>query len=106
MRAAFGGSAWEWVPEVRQYYFHQFPVKQPDLNWENPKVRQEIYHMINWWIQKGVGGFRLDVIDQIEKDPDKKITNNGPRLADGWQRTSGSPRNRVLCSPGGFLRGG
>lgn len=80
MRAAFGGSAWEWVPEVRQYYFHQFSVKQPDLNWENPKVRQEIYHMINWWIQKGVGGFRLDVIDQIAKEPDKKITNNGPRL--------------------------
>lgn len=80
MRAAFGGSAWEWVPEVQQYYFHQFSVKQPDLNWENPKVRQEIYDMINWWIQKGVGGFRLDVIDQIAKEPDKHITGNGPRL--------------------------
>ena len=80
MRAAFGGSAWEWVPEIQQYYFHQFSVKQPDLNWENPKVRQEIYDMINWWIGKGVGGFRLDVIDQIAKEPDKKITNNGPRL--------------------------
>ncbi len=80
MRAAFGGAAWEWVPEVQQYYFHQFSVKQPDLNWENPKVRQEIYDMINWWIGKGVGGFRLDVIDQIAKEPDKKITNNGPRL--------------------------
>lgn len=80
MRAAFGGPAWEWVPEVQQYYFHQFSVKQPDLNWENPKVRQEIYDMINWWIQKGVGGFRLDVIDQIAKEPDKRITNNGPRL--------------------------
>ncbi|MBD5476593.1 MAG: alpha-glucosidase [Lachnospiraceae bacterium] len=80
MRAAFGGSTWEWVPEVRQYYFHQFSVKQPDLNWENPKVRQEIYDMINWWIGKGVGGFRLDVIDQIAKEPDLQITNNGPRL--------------------------
>jgi len=80
MRAAFGGSAWEWVPEVQQYYFHQFSVKQPDLNWENPKLRREIYDMINWWIGKGVGGFRLDVIDQIAKEPDKKITNNGPRL--------------------------
>ncbi len=80
MRAAFGGSAWEWVPEVGQYYFHQFSVKQPDLNWENPRLRQEIYDMINWWIDKGVGGFRLDVIDQIAKEPDKKITNNGPRL--------------------------
>ncbi len=80
MGAAFGGPAWEWVPGLEQYYFHQFSVKQPDLNWENPKLRQEIYDMINWWIQKGVGGFRLDVIDQIAKEPDKKITNNGPRL--------------------------
>lgn len=80
MRAAFGGPAWEWVPEVQQYYFHQFSVKQPDLNWENPRLRQEIYDMINWWIAKGVGGFRLDVIDQIAKEPDRGITNNGPRL--------------------------
>ena len=80
MTACFGGSAWEWVPEVQQYYFHQFSVKQPDLNWDNPKVRREIYDMIYWWMEKGVGGFRLDVIDQIAKEPDKKITNNGPRL--------------------------
>lgn len=80
MKAAFGGSAWEWVPELQQYYFHQFSVKQPDLNWENPKVRREIYDMILWWMDKGVGGFRLDVIDQIAKEPDKKITANGPRL--------------------------
>lgn len=80
MKAGFGGSAWEWVPELKQYYFHQFSVKQPDLNWENPKVRDELYNMINWWIDKGVGGFRLDVIDQIAKEPDKNITSNGPRL--------------------------
>lgn len=80
MKACFGGSAWEWVPEIKQYYFHQFSVKQPDLNWENPKVREELYSMINWWMDKGVEGFRLDVIDQIAKEPDKKITNNGPRL--------------------------
>ena len=80
MRAAFGGSAWQWVPEVGQYYFHQFSVKQPDLNWENPKVRREIYDMILWWMARGVGGFRLDVIDQIAKEPDKRITGNGPRL--------------------------
>ena len=80
MKACFGGSAWQWVPEVKQYYFHLFSVKQPDLNWENPAVRREIYDMINWWIKKGVGGFRLDVIDQIAKEPDRKITNNGPRL--------------------------
>ncbi len=80
MRAAFGGSAWEWVPEVGQYYFHQFSVKQPDLNWENPKLRREIYDMILWWMDRGVGGFRLDVIDQIAKEPDLGITGNGPRL--------------------------
>ena len=80
MKASFGGSAWEWVPEVGQYYFHQFSVKQPDLNWDNPKVRQELYDMILGWMKKGVGGFRLDVIDQIAKEPDKKITGNGPNL--------------------------
>ena len=80
MESAFGGPAWEWVPELGQYYFHQFSVKQPDLNWEKPKVRREIYDMILWWMDKGVGGFRLDVIDQIAKEPDLKITNNGPRL--------------------------
>ena len=80
MKSTFGGPAWEWVPELKQYYFHQFSVKQPDLNWENPKVRREIYDMILWWMDKGVGGFRLDVIDQIAKEPDLGITNNGPRL--------------------------
>lgn len=80
MKACFGGSAWEWVPELGQYYFHQFAVKQPDLNWDNPAVREEIYAMIQFWIDLGVGGFRLDVIDQIAKDPDNHITNNGPML--------------------------
>ena len=80
MRACFGGPAWEWVPELGQYYFHQFSVKQPDLNWDNPKLRREIYDMILWWMDKGASGFRLDVIDQIAKEPDQKITCNGPRL--------------------------
>ncbi len=80
MKGVFGGSAWEWVPELNQYYFHQFLPQQPDLNWENPQVRKEIYDMILWWMDKGVGGFRLDVIDQIAKEPDQGITNNGPRL--------------------------
>ena len=80
MNSAFGGPAWEWVPELGQYYFHQFSVKQPDLNWENPKLRQELWDIINFWIDKGVGGFRLDVIDLVGKVPDEKITSNGPKL--------------------------
>jgi glucan 1,6-alpha-glucosidase len=80
MKSTFGGSAWTWVPEVQQYYFHQFSEKQPDLNWDDPKVRREIYDMILWWMNKGVEGFRLDVIDQIAKEPDHKITVNGPKL--------------------------
>lgn len=80
MWAAFGGSAWTWIPEVGQYYFHQFSIKQPDLNWDNPALRQELYKAIRFWMDKGVGGFRLDVIDQIAKDPDLGITSNGPML--------------------------
>lgn len=80
LKACFGGPVWEWVPELKQYYYHQFSVKQPDLNWANPQVRREIYDMILWWMEKGVGGFRLDVIDQIAKEPDKNITENGPKL--------------------------
>ena len=80
MRATFGGSAWTYVPELGQYYFHQFAVEQPDLNWENPAMRRDLYKSIRFWVEKGVEGFRLDVIDQIGKDADLKITCNGPRL--------------------------
>ena len=59
---------------------YTFIVKQPDLNWENEKVRQEIHQMMNFWIDKGIGGFRMDVIDTIGKLPDQGITNNGPKL--------------------------
>lgn len=80
MRATFGGSAWTYVPELGRYYFHQFAMEQPDLNWDNPAMRRELYKSIRFWVEKGVEGFRLDVIDQIGKDADKKITANGPRL--------------------------
>ncbi|HFU3799075.1 TPA: alpha-glucosidase [Streptococcus suis] len=83
--STFSGPAWTLDEESDQYYLHQFSRKQPDLNWENPKVRQEIYDMINFWIKKGVGGFRLDVIDLIGKEPLKMITNNGPKLHDYLQ---------------------
>ena len=82
MGSVFGGPAWTYVPHLGQWYFHQFVPQQPDLNWENPKVRQGLYGFIRFWVEKGVEGFRLDVIDQIAKDPDLKVTGNGPRLHD------------------------
>ena len=80
LKSGFGGSAWEWVPELGQYYFHQFSVKQPDLNWDNPKLRAELYRMINWWADRGIGGFRLDVVDHLGKDPDHGIMRCAPTL--------------------------
>ena len=82
MMSVFGGPAWTYVPHLGQWYFHQFVPQQPDLNWENPKVRQGLYGFIRFWVEKGVEGFRLDVIDQIAKDPELKVTGNGPRLHD------------------------
>ena len=70
MKACFGGSAWEYVPEIGQYYFHQFLPEQPDLNWENEKLRQKLYEMINWWLDKGLSGFRIDAIINIKKNLD------------------------------------
>ncbi len=66
-RSNFGGSLWSQLPDGRWYY-HTFSKKQPDLNWENPKLREEIYKMINWWLEKGVAGFRVDAITFIKKD--------------------------------------
>ena len=80
LESAFGGSAWEWVPEAEQFYFHRFSKKQPDLNWENPQMRQSLYAMIRWWADRGIGGFRLDVVDLFGKIPDQKILENGPKL--------------------------
>ena len=65
---AFGGSAWEYDPQTQMYYLHLFSKKQPDLNWENEKVRQEVYDMMKFWCEKGIDGFRMDVISMISKD--------------------------------------
>ncbi|WP_261818243.1 glycoside hydrolase family 13 protein [Vibrio gallicus] len=78
--SVFGGPAWHWDEQAGQYYFHLFSKKQPDLNWENPEVHKEIHNMMNWWIEQGIGGFRLDVIDLIGKEIDNGISGNGPRL--------------------------
>ena len=80
MESCFGGSAWEYSKETEEYYLHFFHKKQPDLNWENKNVRTEIWKMINYWIDMGIKGFRLDVIDMIGKVPDLKIKENGPKL--------------------------
>ncbi|WP_044482346.1 glycoside hydrolase family 13 protein [Paenibacillus antibioticophila] len=80
LRSSFSGSAWEFDEASGQYFLHLFSRRQPDLNWENPKVRQEVWDMMNFWLDKGVGGFRMDVIDLVGKIPDQEITGNGPKL--------------------------
>lgn len=91
----FGGSAWEYDQTTGEYYLHLFSRKQPDLNWENPRVREEVYDMMRWWLDKGIDGFRMDVINMISKVkelPDGRIKKrekyskddsyyiNGPRV--------------------------
>ena len=83
--SCFSGSAWQYDESTDQYYLHLFSKKQPDLNWENEKVRNEVYKMMNFWVDKGIGGFRMDVIDLIGKVPDEMITGNGPKLHDYLQ---------------------
>ena len=68
--SVFGGSAWEYVPQRGQYYYHLFSKKQPDLNWANPKLREEIFSMMKWWVKKGVDGFRVDAISYLDKPQD------------------------------------
>jgi glucan 1,6-alpha-glucosidase len=80
MQSTFSGSVWTRDSATGQYYLHLFSPAQPDLNWENPQVRQAIYKMMNFWIAKGIGGFRMDVIDLIGKQPDQGIRENGPHL--------------------------
>ncbi|MDG6120095.1 glycoside hydrolase family 13 protein [Lactococcus formosensis] len=82
LKSIFGGPAWKWDETAGQYYLHLFSKKQPDLNWENEALRQAVYEMMNFWIDKGIGGFRMDVIDLIGKQPDEGITGNGPKLHD------------------------
>ena len=83
--STFSGSAWQYDETTGQYYLHLFSKKQPDLNWENEKVRNEVYKMMNFWVDKGIGGFRMDVIDLIGKFPDEMVTGNGPKLHDYLQ---------------------
>lgn len=77
-QAFFGGPAWTFVPEVGRYYLHLFSPEQPDLNWANPTLRAEIFDMMRWWLDRGIGGFRMDVIDLIGKEIDSGFYDGGP----------------------------
>lgn len=91
-RSIFGGSVWEKVVGEDMYYMHVFDKKQPDLNFENPKLREEIYHMINWWLRKGLAGFRIDSITFLKKDQDfESLTADGN---DGLVTCKHKTRNR------------
>ena len=80
--SVFSGSVWEWDPNLNKYYLHSFTKKQPDLNWENPKVREEIYDILNFWFSKGVDGFRMDVISFISKRLDFPQAKKGATLSE------------------------
>src|SRR6266498_1394818 len=90
----FSGSAWQYDEQTDEYYLHLFTKKQPDLNWENPKVREEVYKMMDWWLQKGIDGFRMDVINLISKVPglpDAPVINQA-RYQFGGQYFANGPR--------------
>ncbi|MDR6559663.1 oligo-1,6-glucosidase [Arthrobacter pascens] len=91
--SAFSGSAWEYDAATGEYYLHLFSRKQPDLNWESPEVRAAVYDMMNWWLDRGVDGFRMDVINFISKD---QSLPDGPR-ADGMLYGDGGPH--YICGP-------
>lgn len=91
LRSYFGGSCWEPVPGTDKYYLHMFAKEQPDLNWENPLLREKLYEMINWWLEKGLAGFRIDAIINIKKDLDfPDFKPDGPDgLAGCWKMVDG-----------------
>ncbi|GAA4063624.1 alpha-glucosidase [Amphibacillus indicireducens] len=83
----FNGSAWEYDEKTDEYYLHVFSKKQPDLNWENPEVRESLYDMVNWWLDKGIDGFRVDAISHIKKVeglPDMKNPDN-KQYVEAWE---------------------
>lgn len=92
--ASFKGSVWEYDEQSDEYYLHLFSKKQPDLNWENPKLRREVYDTMTWWLEKGIDGFRMDVINFISKDqryPDGEVPE-GKKYGRGGQYYTNGPR--------------
>lgn len=115
-RSYFGGPVWEPVPGTDYYYLHVFHKKQPDLNWENPKLRETIYRMINWWLEKGLDGFRIDAIINIKKplpfrdypaDREDGLCDMGRVLADarGISEFLGEMRDRIFKPHDAFVVG-
>ncbi|MEM8824251.1 MAG: alpha-glucosidase [Pseudomonadota bacterium] len=92
LQSYFGGPAWTLCPKTGQYYLHLFAPEQPDLNWQNPELRADIYDMMRWWVDRGIGGFRMDVIDLIGKDVDQGLIAEGPHL---WRYLDEMHRNVV-----------
>jgi alpha-glucosidase len=84
---AFGGPAWEWDQKTQQYYLHSFLVEQPDLNWRNPEVERAMHNVLRFWMDRGVDGFRIDVMDRILKDPE--LRDNPPNPDRSWARRVG-----------------
>lgn len=88
-------ASWEWDEHTQEYYLHVFATEQPDLNWENDDVRKEVLGMIRWWLEKGVDGFRMDVINFISKTPglpDGKVTNPDSEFQSGMEHFACGPR--------------
>lgn len=99
-RSVFGGNVWEKVEGRDEYYFHAFGKKQPDLNWENEKLRNRLYEMVNWWLDKGIAGFRIDAITFIKKD--LTFADREPDGVDGLAKCTRASRNQPGI--GAFLR--
>ncbi|WEV47336.1 alpha-glucosidase [Bifidobacterium sp. ESL0690] len=91
----FGGSAWTYDQKRGEYYLHQYSAKQPDLNWENPKVRKAIYKMMNWWMDRGIDGFRMDVIAEISK----RVDSNGKLPGEQGGHIPDLPANHGYSTP-------
>jgi oligo-1,6-glucosidase len=109
LESSFGGPAWTLDLSTGEFYLHLCSRRQPDLNWENPKVRHRIYEMMNWWLDRGIAGFRMDVTDYIGKQVDQEVIKDGPHLHDYLQEMSantfGGRDALTVGEPGGATSG-
>ena len=102
----FGGSGWQYVPALDRYYLHNFDASQADLDWDNSAVRAEMAQVINFWLGKGIKGFRFDVIDMVSKDWGRLAMSNGPRLHDYIRELNAESFGGQRSSPWGDLGSG